>query len=210
MAFPTKIQDGLGSKRTAKVTGEHALLVTQLDADGFDTPDAVLTRFKLFRSHLKNAGSKDLNVNGSVTPVEFAVTSDPGKVLYVTQLRVLLNGTYFELDTQDFRRFGTATAGGSPLTNGILLNAEQGGIITPLFAEPIVRTGNFLDYADDFVNLKNSVSAQSDFLSFDFHFEQPVVLPESVNDRVVMAIRDDLTSLDLFQVVVRGYQEVSG
>ena len=210
MGFPGYIIDGTGSRRKAKVTLDHALLVTNLDRDGFDTEDAVLTRYKLFRSYLLGpAGSKDMNVNGSSTPVEYSVTSDVGKVLYVTSLRVLLNGTYFELDTQDFRRFGTATTGGSPLTNGLTLNAEQGGIVTPLFAEPIQRTGHFMNYADDFVNLKNSVGAQEDFLSFDFHFESPVVLPESVNDRVVMKVQDDLSTILLFQVAVRGYQEVA-
>jgi hypothetical protein len=45
-------------------------------------------------------------------------------------------------------------------------------------------------------------------LSFDFHFEQPVVLPEAVSDSVIMTISDDLTAIDLFQVAVRGWQEV--
>jgi len=209
MSFPSRIQDGTGTKRAAKVTPDHALLTTQLDADGFDTPTAILTRFKLFRSYLKHDGSKDLNVDGSVNPVEFSVTSDTGKVLYVTSLRILINGTYFEMDTQDFRRFGLATAGGAALPNGLILSAEQGGILTPLFADAIQRTGDFMNYADDFTNLKNSVGAQEDFLSFDFRFESPVVLPEAVNDRVTMTVRDDLTPIDLLQVTVRGYQEVA-
>ena len=208
MAFPAKIEDGTGSKTKAKVTEDHALLVTGIEQNAFFVDDDVLTRYKLLRAFMTNGTSKDMNVNGSVTPVEFTVTSDVGKVLYITQIRILINGTYFELDTQDFRRFGLATAGGGALPNGLTLNVEQGGIVTSMFADPVTQTGDFLNYADDFVNLKNSISAQSDFLSFDIHFEKPVVLPESVTDRMVMTVRDNLTSIDLFQVLVRGYQEV--
>jgi len=209
MAFPTNIEDGTGSRKRAKVTKDHALRVTTFDADGFETPDAALTRFKLYRTFLKDsAGSKNLNVNGSVTPVEFTATSEPGKILYVLQARVILNGTYFEMNTNDFRRFGAATAGGGSLTNGITFKAIQGGIETLLFAEPVKQSGDFFNYQDDFVNLVNAVSAQSDFLSLDFHFGTPIVIPEAVTDKLVMTIQDNLTAIDLFQVLVRGYQEV--
>jgi len=205
------ICDGTGTRREARVTRDHAVLITQVDADGFETPDAVLTRYKLYRSFLTtSSGSKNLNVDGSVTPVEFSISATTGKILNITQLRVLLNGTYFEMNTNDFRRFGAATVGGGSLTNGITLKAIQGGEVTNLFAEPIKQSGDFFNYADDFVNLVNAVSAQSDFLSFDFEFEQAVVLPEAVDDKLIMTISDNLTAIDLFQVIARGYQEVKG
>lgn len=210
MSSKTCIKDGTGSGFYAHVTEDHALLVTEQNRNGFQTPDEFLTRYKLFRGFLTNSsGSKDLNVNGSVTPVDFSVSSENGKVLYVVHIRVLLNGTYFEMGTQDFRRFGTATAGGAALTNGITLKVIQAGIVTNLFAEPIKRTGEFFNYSDDYVNLYNAVGAQEDFLSFDFRFEQPVVLPEAVDDKLIMTINDDLTSIVLFQVAVRGWQEVA-
>ena len=209
MTAKTTIVDGTGSKKEAKVTRDHALRVTQLDAYGFETPDEVLTRYKLYRGFLlDSAGSKNLNVNGSVIPVEFSVSSSPGKILYVTEARVLLNGTYFEMNTNDFRRFGLATVGGGSLTNGITFTASQGGVETLLFAEPIKQSGDFFNYCDDFTNLTNAVSSQSDFLSFDFHFDQPITLPESVSDKLFMTIRDNLTAIELFQVIVRGWQEV--
>jgi len=210
MAGKVHIKDGTGSGYSAQVTEDHALLVTEQNRNGFQTPDEFLTRYKLFRGFLEDSGgSHDMNVNGSVTPVEFSVSSEPGKVLYIVMIRVLLNGTYFEMGTQDFRRFGTATVGGAALTNGITLQAIQSGVITNLFAEPITRTGDFFNYSDDYVNLYNAVGAQEDFLSFDFSFEQAIVLPESVDDRLIMTVNDDLSSIDLFQVAVRGWQEVA-
>lgn len=209
MAGKVNIKDGTGSGYFAHVTEDHALLVTEQNRNSFQTPDEFLTRYKLYRGFLLNSSSsKDLNVDGSVTPVEFSVSSEDGKVLYVTHIRVLLNGTYFEMGTQDFRRFGTATTGGAALTNGITLQAIQGGVTTDLFADPITRTGDFFNYSDDYINLYNAVGSQEDFLSFDFDFEQPIVLPEAVEDKLVMTINDDLTSIDLFQVIVRGWQEV--
>lgn len=207
MTFPIEIKDATGSEYGAKITSDHALLTTSVDRDSFETEPAILTRYKLFRGFLTNGTNKDLNVNGSVTPVNFSVTSVSGKVLYISQLRVVLKDTYLELDTQDFRRFGTATAGTTPLTNGLTLIAKQGGENTLLFAEPVKTIGQFLDYADDFTNLKNSVGSQEDFLSFDFHFEQPIVLPEAVTDKLVMTVQDDLTAVDEFRVLVRGWQE---
>lgn len=208
MSLPVIIRSGTGAIRDAHVTEEHALLVASQATDGFELSDSSLTRYKLFRTFLKNsAGSIEMNINGSVTPMEFTVTSEPGKILYISIMRFIINGTYFEMNTQDFRRFGAATVGGGSLTNGITLVAFQGGVQTSLFAYPIRQSGDFFDYADDFINLTNAVSAQSDFLSFDMHFLQPVVLPEAVEDRMVLTIRDNLTSVDQFRCLIRGWQE---
>lgn len=117
-----------------------------------------------------------------------------------------MNSTNMEMGTNDFRRFGDAAIAPG-LTNGVEFYFVQGGRKIDVFLEPVKNVGRFLDYADDFTNLVNAVSAQSDYLSFDFIFDQPVALPAGSNDKIVFVVNDDLTALDFMQVVVRGWQE---
>jgi hypothetical protein len=109
------------------------------------------------------------------------------------------------MNTNNFRRFGNASV--NALTNGLLFRTRQGGETIELFAEPIVFMGDFFTYSDRYLNLINSVGSQEDFLSFDIDFEKPVVLPEGGNDSISLLVRDNLTAIDKFQVLVRGYQE---
>lgn len=211
MSLDVLIRDGEGTKKTAGVTDNRALKVSVIDPVYTDISleDALpsLLARKQFKDFLKNGSSKELNVNGSTTPVTFKQMSEEGKIKWLIGIRILLNGTYFEINTNDFRRFGTAAIAPG-LTNGITLEVSQSGIVTDLFAEPVKYVGQFLDYADSFTNLVNSVSSQSDFLAFDFSFDAPIVLPAGTTDFIGLTVQDDLSSLDLFRAIVRGYQEI--
>jgi hypothetical protein len=205
-----RILDGEGSGRHPGVTEEHALKVAVVTQSAHTIPTEELIRQKVLREFLAEpAGSStDLNVDGSVTPVEFVITAVPGVTKWVTGLRILLNGVNMEMDTNDFRRFGAATASQTPLTNGIEMFVEQVGSTSQFYVDPIQTMGQFLDYADRFTNIVNAVSTQSDFLSFDFDFDVPVVLPPGTTDKVAVKVSDDLTAIDLFKVIARGYREI--
>jgi len=183
--------------------------VTTVEPISVEISAAVLTRRKLLNEFFTDpGGSIDLNVDGSTTPVEYTIEPSSDRVRWINRVRFLFNDTNMELDTNDFRRFGTAaTAPG--LTNGLTFSVHQGGVETDFFKSPIVTVGDLMDYADDFTNFVNAISAQSDFLSFDFDFEQPVVLPVDSTDKLVVTINDDLTSIDLFKVIARGFQELA-
>ncbi|MDX1746324.1 MAG: hypothetical protein R3324_10335, partial [Halobacteriales archaeon] len=176
----------------------------------FDLSNEELTRFKQYRAFLRNtAGSKEMNVDGSVTPVDFRVVAEVGKVKWVAGARFIINGTNFEMVSQDLKRFGSATSGGGSLPNGLAFFSDQGGVLTNIFLDPVRQTVDFLNYNDDFTNFVNAITSQSDFLSFDFFFEQPVVLAPGSVDELVVRVQDDLTALDQLRVIVRGYQELS-
>ena len=208
MAMPTYIQDPSTGQRL-QVSGDGALRVELVEGAAFELPVQTLTRRKVLRDFLRDTSSSiDLNVDGSTTPIEFREEAEITRTKWITSARVLLNGINLEMNSLDFRRFGQATATQTPLSNGLEFFVIQGGVQTNFFIDPIVRMGDFFDYADDYLNIVNAVSAQSDFLYFDFRFEQPVVIPPSTTDRVVMRINDDLTNIDLFHVIMRGYQEI--
>jgi len=210
MAIDILVRDGTGTRHTANVNRDNALKVYMSSPslqDEASTGYIELTKKKQYRDWLRtSADAYEMNVNGSATPVLFEETAEASKVKWITSWRIILNGTYLELNTNDFRRFGTAaTAPG--LTNGLQFYFVQGGRNIDVFLEPVKKIGDFLDYADSYTNLTNAVSSQSDYLSFVFDFDQPVCLPAGSNDKIVMKISDDLTSIELMRVVVRGWQE---
>jgi hypothetical protein len=209
MALHARIRDGEGSNRTAGVTEEHAVKVALVEQSANSIPLEQLIRQKQLRTFLTNSSSsKDLNVDGSATPVEFSLEGEEGSTKWILRLRVLLNDVNMEIATNDFRRFGTATAASTPLTNGIEFFTEQSGVVTDFVAESVKTIGEFMNYASDFVNFVNSVGTQEDFLSFDFTFDVPIVLPAGAADRIVCRVNDDLTDVDLFQILAFGYQEL--
>lgn len=207
MSIGTIIRDGTGTRYTAHVTRDHALKVSPVTINTLDQTIGELTLKKQYRDWLRTSGgSENMNVDGSATPVLFEETAEPGKVKWITAWRLVMHNTYMELDTNDFRRFGTAaTAPG--LTNGIEFYFEQSGRHIDVFLESVKTIGDFMQYSDDYVNLINAVASQTDYLHFIFRFDQPVALPAGSNDKIVMSINDDLTSVDLMKVVVRGWQE---
>lgn len=210
MSVKTRIHDGTGTGRTAVVTPSNALLVQVLPETSKGVPPEDLSNLRLFREFLTNAGSSDQRVNGSVTPVEFSINAVAGATKWITGFRVVIEADGFELATSDFREYGATTTG---LTNGIQIEAVQGGNTVPIAAEPIRIAGDYLNYADDFVNLVNAISAQSDYLQFTFTFDTPIVLTEGSTDRLIMRIRDNLitalvsTATPRQYAIARGYQE---
>lgn len=207
MTIKTHLADGTGTARTVQVLPNNALKVQTVPDSSQGIQPESLANLRLFRGFLENVGSNDMNVDGSVTEVEFKVESGLNVNIWVTGVRFIFEGINLEMNTNNFRRFGNATTTGTPLTNGLLFQTTQSGETVGLFAEPVVYMGDFFTYADDYLNLINSVGSQEDFLSFDFDFEKPVVLAEGLTDKVFVTVRDDLTAIDKFQVIVRGYQE---
>lgn len=207
MSIDTNIRDGTGGRYLAQVTSEHALKVSPVTIATGDQTITDLTLKKQYRDWLKNGGgSEDMNIDGSTTPVLFEEAAEANKVKWVTSWRLIMNGTALELDTNDFRGFGAAAAAPG-LTNGLNFFFIQGGREIQVFLDPAKKIGDFLDYADGYTNLVNAVSSQSDYLAFDFLFDQPVALPAGSNDKIILQVNDDLTGIDLMKVIVRGWQE---
>lgn len=209
MPLKSIIHDGEGAGYTAGVTSDYALKVSVIQTAANSVPIAQLLRQKQLRVFFINtSGSMDLNVDGSTTSVDFSIQAEDTTTKWITAIRMILHGANFEINTNDFRRFGSATSLNTPLTNGFELYVEQEGIRTDLVAQPIQRIGEMLSYADSFINLVNSVSSQEDFLSFDMSFDVPIVIPPGTADQIICRISDDLSPITLFQIIARGYQEV--
>jgi hypothetical protein len=208
MTIKTILTDGVGrNKRSVGVTKDNALQVSVIDPISIELSVEQLTRRKLFYSFLYDGSNNDMNVDGS-TPVTFTIASQTTAIKWVSKLRVLVNGTNFDLSASgDFRKFGSAAIAPG-LTNGIELFVVQSGLVTPIFTVPVKNMGDFFDYETGYSNFINAVSAQSDFLSIDLDLPEVVVLPPGALDYIGCRINDDLTSLDKLQILASGYQEV--
>lgn len=211
MSLRTRIVDGLGTAREVSVTPNNALLVQTLPDTSKGVPPADLSNLRLLQEFFADSlGSSDQRVNGSVTPVEFSIAAAASVTKWITGFRFIIEADGFELGTSDFREYGATVAG---LTNGIQIEAFQGGITTSLAPEPIRTAGDFLNYAVRFINFTNAISPQSDYLQIVFEFDKPVVLTEGSSDRLVIRIRDNLvaalvsTATPRQYALARGYQE---
>ena len=211
MPVKTEIKDGRGTGRTASVTDANALLVTVLPQTSKGIPPDDLASLRQLREFfVDSVGSEDQIVDGSTTSVEFKVNADTGITKWITGFRLIVQGQTTDLSSQDFRRYAQ-TAGG--LTNGVDIETFQGGTTTTITGAGAVLTmGEYLRYADDFTNIISAISANVDYLHFDFTFDQPVVLAEGSSDAVIIRINDDLTAalsaVDSAQfAIARGYQE---
>lgn len=206
MPIRNHIEDGGGTGRLADVTLRDAIKVQPLPETAVGIPAKVLSALLLEREYLTNAaGSSSLNVDGSVTAVDFSVRADPEVTKWITGFVVLFEDGQLDMSTTEFRRFGDAAA---TLTNGLLIFAEQSGVTTNIAVDPIQIMGDFFNYADSYVNLVNAIAANTDFLRWSFMLDKPIVIPAGSQDRFVFTVRDNLTAMNSFKVIARGYKEL--
>lgn len=207
MSVKAEIKDGAGSNRTAKITFDQALCTTQIKPDLLKTDVAVLTRRKLFSAFFENSGSRDLNVDGSVTPVKFVIESELNIVKVVKQIRVFLHDGNLDLNTSgNLRRFGSAAT--TPgLTNGVELFISQEGADTQIFLDPVQNIADFLHYSDRELSFSKGIDVNTDLLLLTFNLLEDVIIPPGLLDRITMTVNDDLTAVDLFQVLAVGTRE---
>lgn len=207
MPVKSEIKDGGGTGRAATVTDANALLVSILPPSSRGLPASNFANLRQLREYFTDSlGSNDQAVDGSTTPVEFSIRTEPGVTKWLTGFRLILEGTNLEIGTNDFRRYGAAAT--SPgLTNGIEIETFQSGVTTSITRDPVQSIGQYLQWADAFTSLVNSVGSQEDYLHFDFTFDRPVVLAEGSTDTLTLRVSDDLTAIDKHLAVVRGYQE---
>lgn len=209
MPIRNHIEDGGGSGKLTDVTPREALKVQPLPETAVGIPQKVLTALLVEREYLTDsAGSSNLNVDGSVTAVDFTIEAEPTLTKWITGFDVLFEDGNLDMASTEFRRFGDATAANTPLTNGVLIFAEQSGIITNIAVDPITVMGDFFNYADSYVNLVNAIATNVDFLRWTFMLDKPIVIPAGTQDRFVFTIRDNLTAMSSFKVIARGYKEL--
>lgn len=192
MSVKTEVIDGKGRGRSAEVTPGGTLLVTpQTETARGIAPETIANQLVLSERFTDTSGSFEQAVDGSVTPVEFAIRAEQGFTKWVRGFRLIIIGPNLDISTNQLRRYGAAAAG---LTNGIQIESFQSGVTASITAAPVLTIADYFLDQDDFLSLVSAISNNEDLLTFDFAFVRPVVLVEGSTDEVIIRIRDDLAA----------------
>jgi hypothetical protein len=210
MAVKANIEDGSGNGNFAKVSNEGFLFTQEAPFP----PSGEETKITVYREFLtlNNDGTtNDMRVDGSTTSQYFWVNSEPNFDIYITTLSFLISDAGAELD-----EFGNLAA----LTNGCRLFYEDNNgeinIGTDLVSNfEFIRLcqGNpaFGNAADAF-RARNIVGGSEGYIPvFDFRnfgFRWGLKLKAGTNNRLVMEINDNVSSIDGFNATAYGFRRV--
>jgi len=207
MTVKTVATDGAGTGRSAKVSDQFALLVSDVGC-----PPLMQQKNRVFRQYLTDdgtaSGSEDMVVNGSTTAVEFWVKADNNDDRYITTLSFIIADVNATLN-----EFGNVTA----LTNGCQLYYET--LAQTTIIHSTLKT-NF-----DFVRLclgqpafgdattafraSNVVGNSEGYLPvLDLRRLVPpfgIKLDRGTTQRLVLKVRDDCTGVDGFDCIAYGF-----
>ncbi len=140
-----------------------------------------------------------MNVDGSVTPVDFDINPPPDRAVVLDSLHFVLQGTNMTPS-----KFGGLTA----LTNGIALQILEGEDIVVDFAQAfrITMNADFSLFSEGAI--QSFGAGADDMLSttFDFQLSGRLLLMNGV-ETVRIKIQDDLSggALSRFECMARGY-----
>ena len=156
-----------------------------------------------FQEHALNGG-KSLNVDGSVTPVEFRVLCDPVYDKYITNMRMWFQDNGI--------KFGQFMGINGSLANGIDIIIRSQNLERTLLAEPIRTTEDFQIHLADPITLFNlHVQSGLDMAISETIFENPFIVSKCgtypVDDYILVKIQDNLTSIVNGEFLVFGFRK---
>ncbi len=157
----------------------------------------VAKRIAVFNGGFLNGGSPDMNVDGSITPVEFtAGPTTTNETWLVTRMSIEMDDN----GTQNFGDFGAIVGG---LTNGLVF---QQILDSTTYSVANIQTNSDLvaAFEDVFRGQGNSFISDANYVALKIKFYRPIELNESTNDIFKLIVRDNLTGLSLLRAKI-GY-----
>ena len=200
MVLKNTIVDGTGTRYRAKVNTEHALLVSTVpnDVPIVGTPN----RHRYYSAKLENPTyGSDMVQDGSVTPIEFSISSNLDYDIHIMRFEVLISDGSLAMS-----KFGAL----SPLANGLHMTITEEGDTTTIMeaattnGEVITQSGgveyllltNYLANSDAFIVIYNMGN----------YIEQGLRIGRASENKLVCTISDDLTGLDDLFIRAFGYK----
>lgn len=159
----------------------------------------------LYEEYVKNGTSNSLNVNGSVTPVEFIINALPSEDIVVTSMAFA--GVDVGIKLTNFLGLNNA------LTNGLLIEVKSED--TTFQFQPIKTTYEFdMHFAVGAGGGFDIIGASSgDYMSAKFGPASPFVIKRQgtylTNDYIKVIVRDNISQVDLLKMIVFGQKDAS-
>lgn len=194
------------SGQAASIKEPGDLLVSDL---GLPRSGQKLSAIPLSSFFVDSAGSQDMVVNGSVTPVEFTIDAMPFRDCYIKTIGFNILDMGATLGS-----FGNIAA----LTNGVLFEWETLGETVELGVfktnYDMVRLAGgqpaFGDSTTAFraANVVGNIDAFMPMLDFATIFGLPwgVLLAGDTKQKLRITIRDDISAIDGFDIQARGFE----
>jgi len=175
----------------ADITIDNRLRVANSDSEN------ILERI-LFNQYLLNGANNNMNVDGSVTPVEFSVDSDVTYDIFLTKIIIHIKDNGITLG-----KFGGLTA----LTNGFELIAKHDG--TNIEIATFYANVGFVYSGDTWEFLDGPFQSPDVDDLFVVHYDlaTPLRIKKNSTDELRAVVNDDLTGITEIQVLVRGWKE---
>lgn len=146
----------------------------------------------------ENGGSRDLNVDGSTTPVDFLLSPATGKKVVVKTLVLVFVDTAI-----DFSKFGGIAA----ITNGLEIFTKEGGESERQINDALLDNADFYGLATDIL-LQSTPG--SDILKIELDLSAKLgtqfELTATRGDYVKITVNDDLSGLNEFYAIIFGYE----
>ena len=158
-------------------------------------PDALSD---LLFTFAKNGTNTNMNVDGSVTPVEFTVDALTSYDYFINEIRFTLIASSIQMG-----QFGPFAA----LTNGVELDIISEGNNLTLF-DPFTTTDDLM-YFDDGTDGNISVQPGRDSIRCILKFANPFKLDKNSSDEIKVTINDDLDGVQLyrFDFLAKGFKK---
>lgn len=177
----------------AEVTDENRLKVESLAVG------QSVNKGDYINVHLRDNGNKDLNVNGSITPVEFSAGPPAGKKWFIARMIIVM-----EDNSMNWKKFAGISGG---LTNGLDIEYSEGGVMKDLLdGEPIKTNLDFIEQCYD----TEIDSENTDIIRVRWTFSKSGTFLQMNNthaDKMLIRVNDNLSSVDYFHVRIQGYEE---
>lgn len=148
--------------------------------------------------HLIDGGARDMNVNGSITPVDFCYTCPANKVAFLYRINILITDASMKMD-----KFGGLMA----LTNGVEIGIYDSSnvlIKDPTDTDNIKTIADFSMLAG--IDAQIHVGAGIDAAFIRWTFSKCVGGPFRLNEGeyINFKIQDNLEALDEFHAIAQG------
>ncbi len=144
-----------------------------------------------------DGSNEDLSVDGSVTPVEFDIVANTGKIFFISKLTITLQDSSI-----NFSKFGGIAA----LANGVQIVVKEGGLAERPLGNPLQTNADF-NHEGFEVNVQSS---NEDLLTARIFvkngFQSSVALADADGDYMRITVNDDLTSITKIKILAQGYE----
>ena len=202
--------DGIGKAFRARVSSHNALYTCSIAPDIPDVGEE--NRYRFYAVSLgssgADAGTTNQNVDGSVVPQEFYISSDMRYDIHVMGICIIIADTGVA-----HNNFGNVSA----LAIGWDLIFVESGDVTYLIqkaktgGQVIAKSGLGRPYGDgvtsfELLNWTGTTDAQTIFIPVGEYIPGGLRIGRGTNDSLVSIVNDNLTGLTEFSVQIFGYR----